>query len=218
MNLTLSFKSLWDWPMRLHNAGTTHFNPEKGEKTEQREKNRHWLCQMIRSQRQGKSCLPHFIGLHPVDFEWLANSQLSDCHLGHKLMSPASIHQGEALAEQDVRQQLLEMREDEWLEIRELLRQYRRGLDDLELVISDVIAAGCLGAEHLWRDLGLANRSQLSEMIAINFPVLAERNNQNMKWKKFFYKQLCEAEGGYVCRAPSCQQCAAYSDCFGPEE
>ncbi|MFM8444786.1 MAG: nitrogen fixation protein NifQ, partial [Methylococcus sp.] len=33
-------------------------------------------------------------------------------------------------------------------------------------------------------------------------------------WKKFLYKQLCEAEGIYVCRAPSCGECVDYADCF----
>ncbi len=39
-----------------------------------------------------------------------------------------------------------------------------------------------------------------------------------MKWKKFIYKQLCITEGIYTCRAPSCEVCADYADCFGPEE
>jgi len=28
-----------------------------------------------------------------------------------------------------------------------------------------------------------------------NFPPLAARNRKDMKWKRFLYKQLCEAEG-----------------------
>ena len=34
-----------------------------------------------------------------------------------------------------------------------------------------------------------------------NFPQLARRNTQDMRWKKFLYKQLCEQDGGYVCRS-----------------
>ena len=84
--------------------------------------------------------------------------------------------------------------------------------------MSDIVAAGCLGGDHLWRDLGLQSRSELSQLMLQNFPTLAAANSGDMKWKKFFYKQLCEAGGGYVCRAPSCDQCSAYDDCFGPEE
>jgi nitrogen fixation protein NifQ len=51
-----------------------------------------------------------------------------------------------------------------------------------------------------------------------NFEPLALRNDKDMKWKKFLYKQLCEAEGIYVCRAPSCEVCVDYDNCFGNEE
>ncbi len=55
-------------------------------------------------------------------------------------------------------------------------------------------------------------------MLAYNFPDLVARNSKDMKWKKFLYKQLCEAEGLYVCRAPSCEVCKDYQQCFGPED
>jgi nitrogen fixation protein NifQ len=51
-----------------------------------------------------------------------------------------------------------------------------------------------------------------------NFPTLAAKNVHNMKWKKFLYKQLCATEGVYVCRSPSCEVCADYDACFGPED
>jgi nitrogen fixation protein NifQ len=38
-----------------------------------------------------------------------------------------------------------------------------------------------------------------------------------MKWKKFFYRQLCEREGIPVCNAPNCAVCADMALCFGPE-
>ena len=50
-----------------------------------------------------------------------------------------------------------------------------------------------------------------------NFRTLAERNTQDMKWKKFLYKQLCISEGIYICRAPSCEVCVDYAACFAPE-
>jgi nitrogen fixation protein NifQ len=39
-----------------------------------------------------------------------------------------------------------------------------------------------------------------------------------MKWKKFFYKQLCLREGLTLCKAPSCDVCSDYALCFGAEE
>ncbi len=81
----------------------------------------------------------------------------------------------------------------------------------------DIVAMGCLGNDHLWQDLGLWSRPQLSALMKTNFPTLAARNIKDMKWKKFLYKQLCESEGIYVCRSPSCEVCVDYAKCFSPE-
>jgi nitrogen fixation protein NifQ len=49
------------------------------------------------------------------------------------------------------------------------------------------------------------------------FPALAARNDRDMKWKKFLYKQLCEREEIFICRSPSCAVCSDQRLCFGPE-
>jgi nitrogen fixation protein NifQ len=49
------------------------------------------------------------------------------------------------------------------------------------------------------------------------FPALVARNHLDMKWKKFLYKQLCEREALYICKAPSCAQCSDRGLCFGAE-
>jgi nitrogen fixation protein NifQ len=72
--------------------------------------------------------------------------------------------------------------------------------------------------DHLWQDLGLWSRQDLSDLMVRNFPALAAKNDRDMKWKKFLYKQLCLQEGVYLCRAPSCAICCDYIRCFGPEE
>jgi nitrogen fixation protein NifQ len=81
-----------------------------------------------------------------------------------------------------------------------------------------IVATACMGSDHLWEDLGLWSRADLSCLMRHNFPGLAAKNNRDMKWKKFLYKQLCLEEGIYVCRAPSCGVCKDYDLCFGPEE
>lgn len=83
--------------------------------------------------------------------------------------------------------------------------------------VADMLVAGCMGGDHLWQDMGFWSRNDLSGMIRYAFAPLADKNTQDMKWKKFFYKQLCVREGVYACRAPSCQVCVDYSNCFGPE-
>lgn len=99
-----------------------------------------------------------------------------------------------------------------------LFSRYRANVSKSELWISGIITAACLGSNHLWQDLGLWNRGQLTELISNNFPEMAKKNDKNMKWKKFLYKQLCNEEGIYVCRSPSCEVCTDYAICFGPEE
>jgi nitrogen fixation protein NifQ len=84
--------------------------------------------------------------------------------------------------------------------------------------VAVTLAAGCRGANHLWQDLRLPSRRELSALINQWFPTLAARNVNDMKWKKFFYKQLCEREEIFICRAPSCGVCSDYHVCFGPEE
>ena len=81
----------------------------------------------------------------------------------------------------------------------------------------DILIAGCAGRDHLWQDLGLFNRDELSRLMQVNFPELARANTGDMKWKKFLYRQVCAHEGIYVCPAPSCGVCTDYARCFGPE-
>jgi nitrogen fixation protein NifQ len=103
-------------------------------------------------------------------------------------------------------------------ELKQLLQNYRDTsvLGSEEMV--EIVAMGCLGNDHLWQDLGLWSRPQLSALMKTNFSNLAARNIKDMKWKKFLYKQLCETEGVYVCRAPSCDICTDYTKCFSPED
>lgn len=84
--------------------------------------------------------------------------------------------------------------------------------------MANIIAMACMGQDHLWQDLGLWSRDQLSKLMERNFPALASKNDKNMKWKKFLYKQLCITEGIYTCRAPSCEVCTDYDNCFSAED
>ena len=83
---------------------------------------------------------------------------------------------------------------------------------------AETVAVACLGDNHLWQDLQLPSRAGLSALMNHWFPALAARNNRDMKWKKFLYKQLCEREQVFVCRSPSCVVCTDYDKCFGSED
>ncbi|MBF0470149.1 MAG: nitrogen fixation protein NifQ [Gammaproteobacteria bacterium] len=109
-------------------------------------------------------------------------------------------------------------RAQESTELRQLLQQGRTPGEREDPLLCDIVIAGCMGEDHLWQDLGLWSRKELSQLMQEQFAPLAKRNDKDMKWKKFLYKQLCETEGIYTCRAPSCEQCHDYELCFGPEE
>jgi nitrogen fixation protein NifQ len=109
-------------------------------------------------------------------------------------------------------------RMDEVEDLRNLLLQSCPDKQESRLWMVDILIAGCLGSDHLWQDLGLWERADLSRLMQENFGPLAQRNTRDMKWKKFLYKQLCEAEGIYTCRSPSCEVCVDYDVCFGPED
>ncbi len=113
-------------------------------------------------------------------------------------------------------------RSDEVDEVRDLLMAYAEpdptnGPAGLQRAMAEVLAIACLGDNHLWQDLQLGSRAELSQLFERHFPRLAARNTQHMKWKKFLYKQLCEREEIFVCKSPSCAVSSDYAQCFGPE-
>lgn len=107
---------------------------------------------------------------------------------------------------------------DEFGDLVTLLLDHRSQLDDASHWLAHAVATACMGDNHLWQDMGLHGRGELSWLMQTQFTSLAMRNTGDMKWKKFFYRQLCERTGLNVCRAPSCGVCSDYDRCFGPEE
>lgn len=83
--------------------------------------------------------------------------------------------------------------------------------------LAAIIARRSLGSNHLWQDMGFAERGELNAMFLRHFPALKARNAQDMKWKKFFYRSLCEREGLALCKSPNCEVCEDFEDCFGAE-
>ena len=106
---------------------------------------------------------------------------------------------------------------DEFDEIAALLLDHRDRSDEEALWLAHAIATAAMGDRHLWQDLGLPSRSVLSALMQRHFPGLAALNHNDMKWKKFFYRQLCDRAGIPICRSPNCADCCDYAFCFGPE-
>lgn len=113
----------------------------------------------------------------------------------------------------------LEERRVEFEAVAELLaRSTTPGVDGCEAGrVARAVAAGCLGEQHLWRDLALPNRAALRMLLEAYFQPLAADNVMDMRWKKFIYRRLCRWGGFATCASPSCGVCKDYAECFGPE-
>lgn len=83
--------------------------------------------------------------------------------------------------------------------------------------LAAVLARRSLGPNHLWQDMGFHDRGELNAMFRRHFPALVARNANDMKWKKFFYRQLCEREGMMICKSPNCDVCEDVTLCFEEE-
>lgn len=163
----------------------------------------HILACILASWLTGAGVLPDWLGLDQDDFVELLAIHFPGLDY-HSLLNPGR--------ELDVE------RFDERSELLQLLLGHCADKSKSEALLARIVVNACQGQDHLWQDLGLWSRKDLSALMAQNFPALAARNDKDMKWKKFLYKQLCIAEGIYTCRAPSCEVCADYQACFGPED
>lgn len=162
-----------------------------------------WLAQIIASWQVGAGVLPDYLGLQPIQFQSLLSQNFAGYSLPGIAVSAIDSDFSRMLEKQD---------------LEKYLHRYVVGQNELGEWLIAMIVAACLGSDHLWQDLGLWSRQALSDMLAHHFPEMKALNHKDMKWKKFLYKQLCEAEGIYTCRAPSCEVCKDYQHCFGSEE
>ncbi len=162
-----------------------------------------WLSKIMASWLCGQSVLPDYLGLTPAQFIHLTKTYFPQTVISHQAPSGIVLDFQRMLEKED---------------LINLFQQHARSDNQETGLIAELIVSACLGNDHLWQDLGVWRRSELSELLAFNFPTLAQRNDKNMKWKKFLYKQLCEAEGMNLCRAPSCEVCMDYEVCFGSED
>ncbi|WP_370675638.1 nitrogen fixation protein NifQ [Pleomorphomonas sp. PLEO] len=107
--------------------------------------------------------------------------------------------------------------EEEML-LADLLLAHRSGPEPVSAWLAVLIARRAMRPDHLWQDLGLNDRGELNRLLARHFRTLHAGNTHNMRWKKYFYRVLCEAEGFSLCAAPSCAVCSDFTDCFGAED
>lgn len=160
------------------------------------------LACMLASQCAGIGSMPARLGLSIEAYKNMMDTHFSSVELPMQYMAESKVD---------------EQRHDEQNELRTLFLAHRADPGPSSEWIADILVAGTMGGNHMWQDMGLWDRKDLTALVTRNFPSLAKKNDRDMKWKKFLYKQLCIQEGVYTCRSPSCEVCPDYSDCFGPE-
>jgi len=161
------------------------------------------LARILSSWTLGMGAMPEWLGLGEAAFHDMMKHHFPGIDAGTMYGTKGHVDAERGAELQDLRKLLLDNRSAQTLPT---------------FWMAEIVTAGCMGNDHLWQDLGLWNRADLSKLMMDNFAPLAKRNDKDMKWKKFLYKQLCDAEGIYVCRSPSCEVCADYQNCFGSEE
>ncbi|ASG20313.1 nitrogen fixation protein NifQ [Nitrospirillum viridazoti] len=149
----------------------------------------------------GRGSLPLCAGLDGIALEDLALRLFPDAWAGM-----AALADGPAALEEDEQA------------VRDLLWMYADGGTPLQRDLATMIARRCSRPNHLWQDLGLRNRGELSSLMQRHFGGLARRNSQDMKWKKFLFRMICRAEGFTLCTAPVCTECDDFDHCFGAED
>ncbi|HEY6895927.1 MAG TPA: nitrogen fixation protein NifQ, partial [Rhodocyclaceae bacterium] len=120
--------------------------------------------------------LPLIRGLAPAEFQRLLAEYFPGLHLSNGIAPPP-----DAL--------------DEFDDLVSLLLDHRAGDGEAFRWLACAIATAAMREQHLWQDMGLPSRRELSALMLRFFPALAAKNSGDMKWKKFFYRQLCEQTG-----------------------
>jgi nitrogen fixation protein NifQ len=179
----------------------TGVDPEAAKIESDESFDRHILACILALAATEKGLAPARSGLTEAEFRALVRRFFPDTRL-----TPA----GEAEAPETIDP-------DEFETVRDLLRANRSSEGDCGEWLAAMMARRALEPNHLWEDLGLRNRSELTRLIERHFAPLAARNDKNMRWKRFIYRMMCEDDGFVMCSTPICTNCADYHLCYGEE-
>ena len=165
---------------------------------------RHILASIIAAAgAEAERPLTEAVGLDRTALSHLLDSAFPNAFAVDALLAPDADTGPDAIEEPDYRALLLDGR--------------ATGAE-IEDWLAHMVARRSLRPEHLWISLGLRNRKELSDMLHRHFPTVAARNVQGMRWKKFFYREMCQAEGVHICKSPVCDICPDFNECYGAEE
>ncbi|MDH0866379.1 nitrogen fixation protein NifQ [Mitsuaria sp. GD03876] len=94
------------------------------------------------------------------------------------------------------------------------LLQHRARKDSSHARLCGWLASACMGSHHLWQDLGLAERPQVSRLLRLAFPTLHDSNTRQLRWKRHLFLSLGESLGRPGLRPPKCDGCPEVSVCM----
>ncbi|SKA24667.1 nitrogen fixation protein NifQ [Consotaella salsifontis] len=156
------------------------------------------LARALAERAEGRGALPDLIGLDRASLNALAKAYFLDADLPDldcERIEPSADQRSLAL-----------------------LMRWRGAPNSTEsLWFADILARRAMEPHHLWEDLGLPERPRLTALMQRRFPRLVALNAANMRWKKFFSRQICADASFSLCLAPSCEECPERSLCFPPE-
>ncbi|MFZ1413026.1 MAG: nitrogen fixation protein NifQ [Defluviicoccus sp.] len=163
-----------------------------------------FACALVIAASEAERPLTQALGLSASDLQALMQRYLTTAAAELALAVPAETDAGnDTIEEPDLRRLLLDNRTDRD--------------DPAGRWLAMIVARRSGRPNHLWQDLGLFSRDELSLLMRRQFMPLAARNRGDMKWKKFFYRTLCAEDGIVVCKAPNCETCSDVDLCFGGE-
>ena len=171
---------------------------------------------ILQAQLSGHIVLPHGLGLSTTNYQMLREA-LNDKDLIYKEIEWHKENWSGIRERAEFCAQMFAMKSDECDELTTLLLSYRNQQTPSSKQMAVIVATASLSQFHLWESLGLPDRALLGSLIQHNFPKLHALNTENMRWKRFFYRQLCEQGGDYICKAPNCQECQSYKQCFAEQ-
>lgn len=80
--------------------------------------------------------------------------------------------------------------------------------------LAHVVAVASLGSRHLWQDMGLTSRHEVSLLLQYYLYPLYARNQADIKWKRFLYAELGDQLGLPGLKPPQCGRCREHAACL----
>ncbi len=100
--------------------------------------------------------------------------------------------------------------------LRDLLLQHVAPGQPVSRLLARMIACRAMYEDHLWQDLGLLNRQELTRLLRRHFRH-SRRQSQQYEVEEIPLSQAVRERSFALCTAPTCRDCQDFENCFGEE-